>query len=68
VTTISVGGGLRAEGRLASHLWWFGHVGADVATRPLYFYYTPPSGGGRTLFRQQRVIPTLLLGLTLELP
>jgi hypothetical protein len=67
-TTLSVGGGIRAEWRLAPHWWWVGHVGADVATRRLYFYYIPPQGTETTLFRQERVTPGLLLGLTLELP
>ena len=67
-TTLSVGGGLRAEWRIASHWRWVGSVGADVATRRLYFYYTPAPGGQTTLFRQQRVMPLLLLGLAFELP
>jgi hypothetical protein len=66
-TTISVGGGLRAEWRLASHWWWVGQVGADASTRRLYFYYTRSLGGETTLFRQPRVMPTLLLGLAFEL-
>ncbi|HVY32131.1 MAG TPA: hypothetical protein VHB79_36595 [Polyangiaceae bacterium] len=66
--TFSVGAGLRAEWRLTSHLWWVAHAGADVALRQLYFYYTPSPGGEVTLFRQQRVMPQALLGLTLELP
>jgi hypothetical protein len=59
---------LRAEWRLVRHLWWVGHVGADVAPSPLYFYFTPAPGGESVLFRQQRVAPSLFLGLTLELP
>jgi len=59
---------VRAEWRLARRLWWVGHVGADVAPQPLYFYYTPAAGGENVLFRQQRVAPALFLGLTLELP
>lgn len=67
-TTLSLGAGLRAEWRLTSHLWWVAHAGADVTLRQLYFYYTPSPGGELTLFRQQRVMPQALLGLTLELP
>lgn len=67
-SSASVGAGLRAEWQLTSHLWWVGHVGADVAARPLYFYYTTSPGGEATVFQQQRVMPTLLLGLTLGLP
>jgi hypothetical protein len=67
-TTFSLGAGLRAEWRLTSHLWWVAHAGADVTLRQLYFYYTPSPGGELTLFRQQRVMPQALLGLTLELP
>ena len=59
---------VRAEWRLARHLWWVGSIGADVTTRPLYFYFTPAPGGQSILFRQQRVAPALFLGLTLELP
>ncbi|HXK16322.1 MAG TPA: hypothetical protein VNG33_00860 [Polyangiaceae bacterium] len=59
---------LRAEWRLQRHLWWVGSIGADVTARPLYFYYTPAPGGETILFRQERVAPSLLLGLTLELP
>jgi hypothetical protein len=59
---------LRAEWRLIRHLWWVGSVGADVATRPLYFYFTPAPGGETILFRQQRIAPALFLGLTVELP
>jgi hypothetical protein len=59
---------VRAEWRLLRHLWWVGHVGADVTPRPLYFYFTPAPGGESILFRQRRVAPTLFLGLTLELP
>jgi hypothetical protein len=59
---------LRAEWRLQRRLWWVGSVGADVSARPFYFYFTPAPGGETILFRQQRVAPSLLLGLTLELP
>jgi hypothetical protein len=59
---------LRAEWRLVRQLWWVGSVGADVATRPLYFYFTPAPGGETVLFRQRRVAPALFLGLTLGLP
>jgi len=67
-TTVSIGGELRAEWRLASHWWVIGRAGVEVATRRLYFYYTPPPGGEVTLFRQQRLAPVLLLGLGLDLP
>jgi hypothetical protein len=66
--TWTAGAALRAEWRLLRHLWWVGSVGADVTTRPLYFYFTPAPGGETILFRQQRVAPSLWLGLTLELP
>jgi hypothetical protein len=59
---------LRGEWQLVRHVWWVGHVGADVATEPLYFYFTPPPGGESVLYRQQRVAPSLFLGLTLEVP
>ena len=68
-STVWAGGvALRAEWRLLRHLWWVGSVGADITVRPLYFYYTPAPGGETILFREQRVAPALLLGLTLELP
>lgn len=67
-TTLSVGGGLRAEWRLGAHWRGVTSLAADVATRRLYFYYTPRAGGETTLFRQPRVMPTLLLGLAFELP
>ena len=58
---------LRAEWRLVRRLWWVGSLGADVAPRPLYFYFTDaPAPDHR--FRQQRVSAALFLGLTLELP
>ncbi|HEX2871939.1 MAG TPA: hypothetical protein VHP33_11795 [Polyangiaceae bacterium] len=59
---------LRGEWQLVRQVWWVGHVGADVATEPLYFYFTPPPGGESVLYRQQRVAPSLFLGLTLEVP
>jgi hypothetical protein len=59
---------LRAEWRLARQLWWVGSLGTDVATRPLYFFFTPAAGGETVLFRQQRIAPALFLGLTLGLP
>jgi hypothetical protein len=62
---LTAGVALRAEWRLLRRLWWVGHVGADIAPRPLYFYYTPAPGGESILFRQQRVSPNLLLGLTM---
>jgi hypothetical protein len=65
---VSVGASLRAEWRLTEHLWWVGHAGADVNTRPIYFYYSTAPGAQLTLFRQRSVSPTLLLGLTLALP
>ncbi len=67
-TAYTAGLAVRAEWRLVRHLWWVGSVGADVSTRPLYFYFTPAPGGESVLFRQQRVSPALFLGLTLELP
>jgi hypothetical protein len=66
--TTTFGVAVRAEWRLLRHLWWVGSVGADIAARPLYFYFTPAPGGATILFTQQRVAPSLLLGLTLELP
>ena len=59
---------VRAEWQLARQLWWVGSLGADVATRPLYFYFTPAAGGEAVLFRQRRIAPALFLGLTLGLP
>jgi hypothetical protein len=59
---------LRAEWRLTRQLWWVGSVGADVATRPLYFFYTRAAGEETVLFRQRRIAPALFLGLTLGLP
>ena len=59
---------IRAEWRLQRRLWWVGSAGADVSARPYYFYFTPAPGGETILFRQQRVAPSLFLGLTLELP
>lgn len=64
----NIGATARVEWKLTQHLWWVGHVGADVPLHPLYFHYSQAAGGEVTLFRQQRVIPTLLLGLTLGLP
>ena len=59
---------VRAEWQLVRHVWWVGNIGADVATEPLYFYFTPAPGGQTELYRQQRIAPSLFLGLTLELP
>ena len=67
-TQWTTGLSLRAEWRLTRRVWWVGHLGADVAPAPLYFYFTPAAGGERTLFRQRRVAPALFLGITLELP
>lgn len=67
-TAWTTGLSVRAEWQLAGHLWWVGNLGADVATEPLYFYYTPAPGGQTVLYRQQRVAPSMFLGLTLELP
>lgn len=64
----TAGASVRAEWQLVRRLWWVGNVGADVATEPLYFYFTPAPGGQTVLYRQQRVAPSLFLGLTLELP
>jgi len=64
----SLGGNVRLEWRLTRKLWWTGSFGADVSTRPLYFYYATASGETLGLFRQQRVGPTLVLALTLEMP
>ena len=66
--TWSAGLALRAEWRLVRRLWWVGSVGADIATVPLYFYFTPAPGGETVLFRQDRFSPHLFVGLTLELP
>ena len=59
---------LLAEWRLVRQLWWVGSVGTDVATRPLYFFYTSAAGEENVVFRQRRIAPTLFLGLTLGLP
>jgi hypothetical protein len=59
---------LRAEWRIVRQLWWVGSVGADVATRPLYFFYTSSAGEENVVFRQGRIAPALFLGLTLGLP
>jgi hypothetical protein len=67
-TAWTTGLSARAEWQLAGHLWWVGNLGADVATEPLYFYVTPAAGGQTVLYRQQRVAPSMFLGLTLELP
>ena len=64
----TTGVALRAEWRLARQLWWVGSIGTDVATRPLYFFFTPTAGGETVLFRQHRIAPALFLGLTLGLP
>jgi hypothetical protein len=68
MTTFSVGGELRAEWRLTRRLWWLGHVGGDVTTRPLYFYYVTAEGEPRTVFQQRRSSPFLLVALSLEIP
>lgn len=65
--TWSAGFAARAEWRLARRLWWVGSVGGEVATVPLFFYFQPAPGGQVELFRQERIAPTLFLGLTLEL-
>lgn len=67
-STYTVGLAVRAEWRLVRQLWWVGSVGADVAPRPLYFYFTPAPGGENVLFRQRRIAPALFLGLTWGLP
>jgi hypothetical protein len=64
----TAGAALRAEWRLTQHWWWVGSLGGDVALNPLYFYFTPAPGGRSILFTQDRIVPTLFLGLTLELP
>ena len=68
VSAWTTGLALRAEWRLVRQLWWVGSVGTDVATRPLYFFYTSASGEENVVFRQRRIAPTLFLGLTLGLP
>jgi hypothetical protein len=68
LTTWSVGAELRAEWRLTRRLWWVGHAGADVTTRPLYFYYFTAGGEPKNIFEQKRVNPVLLVALSLELP
>lgn len=68
LTTWSSGAELRAEWRLTRQLWWVGQAGADVATRPLYFYYTTAGGGAQNVFEQSRVNPFLLVALSLEVP
>jgi hypothetical protein len=67
-TTWSVGAELRAEWQLTRRLWWVGHAGAEVAARPLYFYYLTASGEARNVLEQRRVNPVLLLALSLEIP
>jgi hypothetical protein len=64
----TTGVALRAEWRLVRQLWWVGSVGTDVATRPLYFFFTPTTGGETVVFRQRRIAPALFFGLTLGLP
>jgi hypothetical protein len=64
----TTGVALRAEWRLVRQLWWVGSIGTDVATRPLYFFFTPRAGGETVIFRQRRIAPALFLGLTLGLP
>lgn len=68
LATWSVGAELRAEFRLTRRLWWVAQGGADVATRPLYFYYLTAGGEPKNLFEQRRVNPVLLVALSLELP
>jgi hypothetical protein len=67
-STWTAGVAVRVEWRLVRHLWWVGSAGADVTTRPLYFFFTRAAGGESILFRQQRIAPMSFLGLTLELP
>jgi hypothetical protein len=68
LSTFSVGAELRAEWRLTRRLWWVGHVGGDISTRPLYFYYVTAAGEPRTIFEQRRSSPFLLVALSLEIP
>lgn len=68
VTSFSIGGEVRAEWRLTRRLWWIGHAGGDIATRPLYFYYVTAGGEQRTVFEQRRSSPFLLIALSLEIP
>jgi hypothetical protein len=65
--TWSAGFAVRAEWQLTRRLWWVGSAGAEVATVPLFFYFQSAPGGRVELFRQERLAPTLFLGLTLEL-
>jgi hypothetical protein len=65
--TWSAGLAARAEWRLIKRLWWVGSLGGELATVPLFFYFRPAAGHQVELFRQQRIAPTLFLGLTLEL-
>jgi hypothetical protein len=67
LATATVGASARAEWRLAKNLWWTGSFGADLSTRRLDFYYTTAAGSTIDVFRQERVSPTLMLALTLEL-
>ncbi len=68
LTTWSAGAELRAEWRLTRRWWWLGQAGADIATRPLYFYYLTADGQPKNLFEQTRFNPVLLIALSLELP
>ncbi len=68
LVTWSVGAELRAEWRLTRRLWWVAHAGADVATKPLYFYYLTAGGDSKILFEQGRVNPAVLVALSLEVP
>lgn len=68
LTAFSVGAVLRAEWQLTRRFWWVGHAGADVATRPLYFYYATAAGEREKLFEQGRINPFFLLALSLEVP
>jgi len=64
----ALGLGLRAEWRIIRRLRWVGNLGAELAPKPLYFYFTPAEGGETAVFRQARLSPTLFTGLSLELP
>jgi hypothetical protein len=64
----TLGLALRVEWRLVRRLWWVGSIGADAPTKPIYFYFTPAAGGESILFRQHRLAPSAIVGLTLELP
>lgn len=68
ITSFGFGAEARVEWQLTRRLWWVGHAGADIATRPLYFYYETAGAAQRNVFEQARVNPVVLIALSLEVP